>query len=131
MPDAALVYLNDALALTPNADAANGLGLMFARQGRFTEARDWFQKAITLQRDHAGAINNLGVLYGEHKKFNDAIAAFEYGIRTVPDDDTLYLNLGRIYVQMGERDRARNVMERLLERKPQSSLARRAIEELR
>lgn len=131
MPDAALVYLNDALALSPNADAANGLGLMFARHGRFAEAREWFQKAITLQRDHAGAINNLGVLYGEHRQFNDSIAAFEYGIQVAPDDDTLYLNLGRIYVQMGERDRARNVMQRLLERKPESSLARRAMEELR
>jgi hypothetical protein len=131
MPDAALVYLNDALALTPNADAANGLGLMFARQGRFNEAREWFQKAITLERDHAGAINNLGVLYGERRQFNDAIAAFEYGIRVAPDDDTLYLNLGRIHIQMGERDRARNVMERLLARKPQSSVARRALQELR
>jgi hypothetical protein len=130
MPDAALVYLNDALALAPNADAANGLGLMFAREARFTEARDWFQKAITLERDHAGAINNLGVLYGERRQFNDAIAAFEYGIQVAPDDDTLYLNLGRIYVQMGERGRARTVMERLLERKPDSARARRAIEEL-
>jgi hypothetical protein len=131
MPDAALVYLNDALQLTPNADAANGLGLMFARQGRFNEARDWFKKAITLERDHTGAINNLGVLYGEHRKFDDAIAAFEYGIRIAPDDDTLYLNLGRIHVQMGARDRARSVMNRLLERKPDSSLARKALEDLR
>lgn len=131
MPDAALVYLNDALALHPNADAANGLGLMFARQGRFPEARDWFQKAITLQRDHARAINNLGVLYGEQRQFNDAIAAFEYGIRVAPDDDTLYLNLGRIHIQMGDRQKARNVMERLLERKPGSAVAQRALEELR
>lgn len=42
MPDSALVYLTDALALAPNADAANGLGLMFARQSRFKEAREWF-----------------------------------------------------------------------------------------
>lgn len=131
LPDAALVYLNDALALTPNADAADGLGLMFARQGRFAEARDWFQKAIALQRDHVSAINNLGVLYGERRQFNDAIAAFEYGIRVAPDDDTLYMNLGRIYVQLGERERARAVMERLLERKPSSLRARRALEELR
>jgi Tfp pilus assembly protein PilF len=95
------------------------------------EARDWFQKAIALERDHRGAINNLGVLYGENRKFNDAIAAFEYGIRVVPDDDTLYLNLGRIYVQMGDRDRARNVMQRLLDHNPNSGVARKALEELR
>jgi hypothetical protein len=131
LPDAALVYLNDALVLNPNADAANGLGLMFAREGRFEEARTWFQKAITLERDHRGAINNLGVLYAEHRKFDDAIAAFEYGIRVAPDDDMLYLNLGRLHIQMGERDRARNVMQRLMERKPDSAIARRALEELR
>jgi hypothetical protein len=131
LPDAALVYLRDALDLNPNADAANGLGLMFARQGRFTEARDWFQKAITLERDHSEAINNLGVLYGEHRRFNDAIAAFEYGIRMAPDNDTLYLNLGRVHVRMGDRQKARSVMERLLARKPDSAVARRALEELR
>jgi tetratricopeptide (TPR) repeat protein len=131
LPDAALAYLRDALELNPNADAANGLGLMFARQGRFTEARDWFQKAITLQRDHSEAINNLGVLYGEQRQFNDAIAAFEYGIRVTPDNDTLYLNLGRIHIQMGDRQKAMSVMERLLARKPHSTIARRALEELR
>jgi tetratricopeptide (TPR) repeat protein len=131
LPDAALVYLRDALNLTPNADAANGIGLMFARQGRFEEAREWFQKAIELDPRHVRAINNLGVLYGERRQFHDAIAAFEYGIQVAPNDDTLYLNLGRIYVQMGLRDRARYVMQRLLERNPQSAIARRALEELR
>ena len=31
----------------------------------FDAARDWFQRAIAAQRDHAGAINNLGVLYAK------------------------------------------------------------------
>lgn len=130
-PDAALLYLDDALNQQPTAEAANGVGLMFARQGRFEEARNWLQKAITIDRSHAGAINNLGVLYGEHRKFDDAIAAFEYGISVAPEDETLYLNLGRIYLQQGRRDRARSVMERLLEKKPESRVARRALEELR
>ncbi len=131
MPDAALVYLNDALQLQPNADAANGLGLMFARQGRLEEARDWFQKAITLDRAHAGAINNLGVLYAERRQWNDAIAAFEYGISVAPDDESMYLNLGRVLIQNGQRERARATMERLLERKPDSRIARRALDEIR
>ncbi|MBM3759668.1 MAG: tetratricopeptide repeat protein [Acidobacteria bacterium] len=130
-PDAALLYLDDALNQQPTVEAANGVGLMFARQGRFEEARNWLQKAITIDRSHAGAINNLGVLYGEHRKFDDAIAAFEYGISVAPEDETLYLNLGRIYLQQGRRDRARSVMERLLEKKPESRVARRALEELR
>lgn len=131
MPEAALVYLRQALDSNPSSEAANGLGLMFARQGKTREAREWLQKAIAVDRTYAGAINNLGVLYGQEGQLNDAIAAFEYGISVAPDDDTLYMNLGRIHVQMGQREKARRVMERLLERKPESQLARRAMAELR
>jgi Tfp pilus assembly protein PilF len=46
-----------------NADAANGLGLLMAKQGRNEEARKLFESAIAARRDDADAINNLGVLY--------------------------------------------------------------------
>jgi tetratricopeptide (TPR) repeat protein len=114
-----------------NPDAANQLGLAYAKQGRTREAREWFQKAIEIKRDHAGAINNLGVLYGELRQFPDAIAAFEYGISAAPDDDTLYMNLGRVYVALGEQEKARDVMRRLLARKPANTAAKRALEMLR
>jgi TolA-binding protein len=61
---------------------------------------------------------------------NDAIAAFEYGIKVAPDDEALYMNLGRIYVRLGQRDRARDVMTRLLERRPDSKAAASALREL-
>jgi tetratricopeptide (TPR) repeat protein len=61
---------------------------------------------------------------------SDAIAAFEYGIRVAPDDDILYLNLGRTYTQQGNIEKARQVMQRLLDRKPDSATARHALEEL-
>ena len=44
---------------------------------------------------------------------DDSIAAFRYGIKTNPDDDELYLNLARIYVTMGQRDKARAVLNGL------------------
>ena len=93
-------------------------------------ARQWFQQAMEAQPDHPGAINNLGVLYARIGQPNDSIAAFRYGIQTNPDDDELYLNLARIYVTMGERDKARAVLEQLLERKPGNAIATRALGEL-
>jgi len=60
----------------------------------------------------------------------DAIAAFEYGIRVAPDEEILYMNLGKTYVRLGQRDQARDVMNRLLERRPQSAAARKALREL-
>jgi tetratricopeptide (TPR) repeat protein len=63
-------------------------------------------------------------------KADDAVAAFEYGLKVAPDEDILYLNLGRVYARQGQMERARDVMQRLLARKPGSTVAERALREL-
>lgn len=124
-------YYRRALVNDPhNAEAANGLGLLFAKEGHSDEARKLFEQAIAERRDYGMAINNLGVLYLETGKANEALAAYEYGIRVAPDEDILYLNLGRIYARQGQIERAREVMQRLLARKPGSQIAERALREL-
>jgi hypothetical protein len=40
------------------------------------------------------------------------------------------MNLGKTYVRLGDRGKAREVMRRLLERKPQSAAAAKALREL-
>jgi Flp pilus assembly protein TadD len=113
-----------------DADAANQMGLLLARQNRTDEARRYFQQAIAAQKNHASAINNLGVLYMQMNKVDDAVAAFRYGLEVAPDDDTLYLNLARFYARTGEFAKARAVLEQLLAHKPDSTVARRALQEL-
>ncbi len=113
-----------------SAEAANGLGLALAKQNQPDQASAYFKQAITLKRDYADAVNNLGVLYIKQAKVNDAIAAFEYGIRVCPNEDILYLNLGRTYAQMGNLEKAKQVMRELLEKKPKSAVAQHALAEL-
>ncbi len=130
-PARAEAFYRQALAVdAKSAEATNGLGLARAKQGDAARAGELFKSAIVLKRDYADAINNLGVLYTQQAKVNDAIAAFEYGIQATPDEDILYLNLGRIYARMGNIEKARQVMHELLERKPQSSTAQKALREL-
>ncbi len=122
-----------AKALELNAqspEALNGLGLALAKQGRAADARERFEQAIALRRNYSEAINNLGVLFVQQGKVNDAIAAFQYGIQVAPNEDILYLNLGRTYVQTGNVERARQVMQQLLDRKPDNVVARRALDDL-
>jgi tetratricopeptide (TPR) repeat protein len=120
-----------AMEVDPNcADAANELGLIAANRDDYTAARNWFQRAISAKRDHAGAINNLGVLYAKTGQMNDAIAAFQYGLEVSPDDETLYLNLGRLYVTAGKTEQAREVITRLLDRKPGNAIATKALADL-
>ncbi len=120
-----------ALASDPkNADAANQLGLVQVRRNRLDEARASFQQAISAQRNHASAINNLGVLYMQMQKVDDAIAAFRYGVEVAPDDEMLYMNLARVYARSGDRGRARDVIRQWLARKPNSTVALKALREL-
>ena len=124
-------FYRRALELNPQQpEAANGLGLALAKQGQADNAKKFFEQAIAARRDYAGAINNLGVLYIQQGKQNDAIAAFEYGIGVAPQDEMLYLNLGRIYAQQGKIDRARQLMQQLLDHKPDSAMAKGALQEL-
>jgi hypothetical protein len=58
------------------------------------------------------------------------MAAFKYGIQVAPDDELPYLNLARIWVQKGERDKARDIMRALLVRKPDSRIATKGLEQL-
>ena len=51
-------------------------------------------------------------------------------IELAPDYDTLYLNLARVYVRSGQREKAREILQQLLARKPESTVARRALQEL-
>jgi tetratricopeptide (TPR) repeat protein len=121
-------FFGRALAIDPNlADAANGLGLALAKQNRPEEAKKAFERAIELRRGFGSAINNLGVLYTSLGDLSNAIAAFTYGTQASPDDDTLYMNLTSAYVQRGDRDKARQVVHRWLDRKPGDTQALRAL----
>ena len=124
-------WYRKAWELSPRSpEAANGLGLALAKQGHAEEARKYFEQSIALRKDYAAAINNLGVLYLQQGNSDDAIAAFNYGIQMAPDEDILYLNLGRTYTRKGNNDKAREVMQKLLDRKPANTTALRALQEL-
>ncbi|HLK67481.1 MAG TPA: FG-GAP-like repeat-containing protein [Bryobacteraceae bacterium] len=120
-----------ALEIDPqDAAAANQMGELFVKRQRDGDARQWFQQSIGARRDYAPAIANLGAVYARAGQLNDAIAAFRYGIEVVPDEETFYLNLGNLYVGVGNRDAARETIERLLQRKPASKLGLQALREL-
>ncbi|MEX2301745.1 MAG: FG-GAP-like repeat-containing protein [Bryobacterales bacterium] len=124
-------HFRRALEINPNdAEAANQLGLLLIRQDRPAEAKKLLQQAIAADRAHVSAINNLAVLYIKENQLQDAIAALRYGIGVAPQAEMLYLNLARIYVQSGDRDRARDILQRLQAEKPDSAVARNALREL-
>ena len=119
------------LSIEPrNSDAANGLGLVLAKQGRTERSAQAVRTGDRRPARRFFGYQQPGRAVRDLGQTNDAIACFQYGIRVAPDDEQLYLNLARIRIQMGDREKARELMQRLLARKPESTVAQRALTEL-
>ena len=58
------------------------------------------------------------------------MAAFRYGIGHNPGNEALHLNLARVYMMIGQREEARGVLQELLERRPDITMARKLLGEL-
>jgi Flp pilus assembly protein TadD len=120
-----------ALEIQPgDAETADRLGLLIGQQGRLPEAIALFKRALENDPRNASAINNLGVAYVESGQVSDAIAAFDYGVRVAPANDMMSMNLARLYVAQNQREKAREVLRSLLQRKPKHAAARKALEQL-
>jgi FimV-like protein len=85
---------------------------------------------LELRPDYPEALNNVGIVYWRTQRLEDAIKAFQGCIRISPDFDQPYLNLARLYIATGKRDFAREILQQLLARVPDHSLARKALEQL-
>ena len=56
--------------------------------------------------------------------------AIRYGVQVSPDEETAYVNLARAYVVSGDRARARETLQQLISRRPDSTAARKGLAEL-
>ena len=128
--DRARVYFKKGLAHAPaSADGWNSLGAAELGAGKTQDAEKDFKRALEARRDYAPAIGNLASLYASNRKPEEAIAALRYGINVAPGNDSFYLTLANVYAGLNNIEAARSVIELLLERKPGSEDARKALRE--
>lgn len=77
-------------------------GTLLAEAGKEEEAERFFQKALTLNKEHGGAYYGLANIYFNHQRFTEAIKlyqkAIEYGLK---DADTYYM-LAMCFVNLGD-----------------------------
>nr|WP_281722362.1 tetratricopeptide repeat protein [Nitrosomonas nitrosa] len=85
------------LAINPNhAEAHNGLGVIYAIQGRFEPALQHLQKAVSLAPLASHLRNNLGYAYLLMGRDAEAIGAFEHALRLDPENVNARANLNAI-----------------------------------
>ncbi len=71
------------------------------------------KEMIRLAPDNFAAHLGLGQAYGGKRLFDDAIQEFKEAIRIKPDDPGAYYYLGFAYVENGQKDKAKEVHDRL------------------
>jgi tetratricopeptide (TPR) repeat protein len=81
-------------------------GTLLVREGRITEAVEYFSRAIGIRSDYAEALNELGEIMANQQKTSEAVRWFKRAIRANPNYVETYLNLGFLQQNQGEIDAA-------------------------
>jgi len=129
--DEARGALTRAVKVSPQDPEANySLGMVFAQLDDAERAFEYLRRALDSRPAYPEALNNLGVLYLRTRRRAEAVASFEECIRVAPAFDQSYLNLARVYALEGAPEKARAVLQKLLEQQPDHVQAQKALEQL-
>jgi tetratricopeptide (TPR) repeat protein len=124
----ALEYYRQAAELDPNfALAHDGLGAMYIRMGRWSEAAAACSRATQLKPDLAKAWYNLGLARLNMDNWPEATEAFRRAVALQPDSADVHYALGLVLLQTGDMRSAwaqYEVLKRLNEEKAAALLDR-------
>ncbi|HJR06773.1 MAG TPA: tetratricopeptide repeat protein [Pyrinomonadaceae bacterium] len=105
-------YTNEAIAELSIAavagpdlvEANNLLGLAYDRRGQHKQAREFYERALSVAPQNARVINNLGHSLYLDDRYADALAQLKTAARLAPSDTQVANNLALVYGRMGKYD---------------------------
>jgi tetratricopeptide (TPR) repeat protein len=86
--------------------ACHGFGDILAKQGRFSEAIEYYERAVRLKPDYASAHNNLGVVLLNRGRLQEAVEHFEEALRLQPRYADAHDNWAAALLSMGRAEDA-------------------------
>jgi len=97
-----LTLYQHAIEVTQNNDAMHyNLGVIFAEQGRFTQAISHYSKALQITPNFSQAHNNLGAAYLKLGRTAEAFRHYREALQIDPDFAEAHSNLGNILTEEG------------------------------
>ena len=106
------------------AQAYVGLGDVFLREGRLTEAEAEFQTALRYDPRQVDALANLGVVALQRGQHAVAVSYYRRALGVEPTDASLWVDLGVSYGAAGDLEAARTATLNALSFDPASDEAR-------
>ena len=84
-----------AMAVTQsNIVACNKLGSFYSRQGRMTEAMDYYVRALQIRPDDPDVLYDQGNAFAERGDWDNAINSYRRALQVTPDQVDILNNLG-------------------------------------
>lgn len=99
-------------ALPDLADAAHDLAQAYTNSGRVEQASGVLKEFAARHADSPQTWMLLGQAYQTLRQFDDARAAYEQALLLAPESPRAQQGLGTVLVRLGERERARELMQK-------------------
>jgi|GEM_PF-1775705 len=90
----------------------NNMGFVFLERGQDEWALSYYKRAMSVNPDNAEAANNLGVWYFENKDYSGALKFLRQSLALQGDYAQGRTYLGQAYLALGDKDLARENLEK-------------------
>ncbi len=98
--------------------ALNRMGIVYWAQNKIMEARHYFEQAVVNDGDHPEHLKNLADAYLAEEKFEEGIQILMALMQKFPDDFEAFEKMANLYIENGNYDSARELIERFREKQP-------------
>lgn len=112
--DRAAAEFKRANAIKEDAMSSFYLARIYLGQKKLDQALEEAQKSIGANPRSAASYNLKGVILNQLGRFAEAAGSFQAGLVLVPKDVNLQVNLGIAFMNSGQPDKARPVLEKVL-----------------
>jgi Flp pilus assembly protein TadD len=106
----------------------NALGYLAQLKGNNSQAMDLYREVLKLDPIDLTATNNLAILLARSGKLRDAQTLWKRTFDLNEDVDEPGINLALVECMLGEKDAAREVLQRVLRYSPDHPIARRKLQ---
>ena len=127
----ALPWIEMALKFTPEfAWARNFIGGFYVMAGEKEKAKSYYLDQIRENPKDGGSWFGLARVYEFEGRYDTALENLDEALRLIPGDRQLHIEAFRVAAQMGMRDRAVGYLQAWLDRNPNDSEVRAAIDDI-
>jgi hypothetical protein len=113
-----------------DAEVLNNLGVISHAKGSFEKSESYLLKAISVKEDYLDALLNLSDLYQSSERWEKAAIQLEKYLKIDNQDHNVFNQLALFYLEAGNIQNARSVLEHSLELKPGQDIVIESLKQL-